>query len=346
VGKHAATRKFVSYIERVSATASTVLITGETGTGKEVVARDIHEQSHRRGGPFVSVNCAAIPDTLIEAELFGHERGAYTGAHTAADGKFQQANGGTLFLDEIAELTQFAQAKILRVLETPEIWRLGGKRGMPVDVRIIAATNQDLEKLVAEGRFRSDLFYRLDVARMVLPPLRERRSDIPLLIDYYVRRMNQQFKRTIAGFTPKSMEELTRYDWPGNIRELRNVVEAAFIELPPCHVNVVELPELVRERLRLASTRTPEESEQILTALEEMHWNVSRAAERLHMSRMTVYRKLAKFGFSRKSAKSEGRSDDPDVTGTGTRVTPGLQKPSQVVSHREATASRSAAKGL
>src|SRR5215471_12147897 len=304
VGTHAATRRFIAHLDRISASPSTVLITGETGTGKEVAARYIHARSDRRTCPFVSVNCAAIPDTLLEAELFGHERGAYTGAHAAADGKFQHAHRGTLFLDEIGDLTPFAQAKILRALESREIWRLGARRGTPVDVRVIAATNQHLEQLVGAGRFRADLFYRLDVARMVLPPLRERRSDIPLLIEHYVRQMNQQFHCRVAGFTAQNLERLTSYDWPGNIRELRNVVEAAFVELPARHVNLLELPDVVRDRLRMAASRPPREADQILAALEEMHWNVSRAAERLQVSRMTVYRKLAKFGVARKGPRS------------------------------------------
>ena len=320
VGTHAVTRKFVAHLARLAASPSTVLITGETGTGKEVAAQYIHDRSHRRRHPFVSVNCAAIPDTLLEAELFGHERGAYTGAHAAADGKFQHAHRGTLFLDEIADLTPFAQAKILRVLETREVWRLGARRGTPVDVRVIAATNQELEQLVAAGRFRADLFYRLDVARMVLPPLRERRSDIPVLIEHYVRQMNHQFNRRVAGFAPESLERLTSYNWPGNIRELRNVVEAAFVELPPRHLNLLGLPEVVRERLRMAASRPPREADQILAALEEMHWNVSRAAKRLHVSRMTVYRKLAKCGFARKGSRPGGV--EGTVTPDATTVTP------------------------
>ena len=298
-----ATHRIVSQLDRIAATSSTVLLTGETGTGKEVAARYIHAHGERREQPFISVNCAAIPDTLLESELFGHERGAFTGAQSAVDGKFHHAHQGTLFLDEIADMTPAAQAKILRVLETREVWRLGANRGATVNVRIIAATNQHVEKLVADGRFRSDLYYRLNVARVALPPLRERPSDIPLLVEYYVHQMNLQFGRKLAGFTEASMKRLQSYGWPGNVRELKNVVEAAFIDLPAGLVNFAELPASVRERLREAADAPEDEATRILATLNEMHWNVSRAAQNLHLSRMTLYRKLAKYGISR-SVKS------------------------------------------
>jgi DNA-binding NtrC family response regulator len=299
IGDHPAARRVAVYLDRVSATDSTVLITGETGTGKELAARRIHTSGRRRDQPFVSVNCAAVPDTLLESELFGRERGAYTGAYASADGKFRQADRGTLFLDEIGDMTAFAQAKLLRVLETREVWRLGGSRGIPVDVRIIAATNQNIEELVAAGRFRPDLFYRLNVARLRMPALRERRSDIPLLVAHYVRQMNLRFGREIAGFSEESMERMTAYDWPGNIRELKNFVEAAFIDLPLGRSGLAELPDSLLDRLRGAVHQSPQEQEQLLNTLKEMRWNVSRAAERLHISRMTLYRKIAKYGIAR-----------------------------------------------
>ena len=299
VGQHPAIRRALDYLDRVAATSSTLLITGETGTGKELAAGYVHANGERRARPFVSVNCAAVPDTLLESELFGRERGAYTDAHAAAEGKFQQANGGTLFLDEIADMSAFAQAKILRALETRQVWRLGGARGISVDVRLVAATNHDLEDMVRSGRFRSDLYYRLNVARLRLPPLRERRSDIPLLVNYYVRQMNGRFNRSIAGFTADSMKKFETYDWPGNVRELKNMVEAAFIDLPHGRVNLAELPESVRERLRAAAESPPEERDQLLSTLTEMRWNVSRTAAALRMSRMTVYRKIARYGLAR-----------------------------------------------
>lgn len=298
-----ASHRIVSQLDRIAATSSTVLITGETGTGKEVAARYIHARGERSAQPFVSVNCAAVPDTLLESELFGHERGAFTGAQSSSDGKFHHAHQGTLFLDEIADMTPAAQAKILRVLETREVWRLGASRGATLNVRIIAATNQDVERLVAEGRFRSDLYYRLNVARVALPPLRERPSDIPLLISHYVHQMNLQFGRKLAGFTEASMKRLQSYGWPGNVRELKNLVEAAFIDLPAGRVHFADLPESVRERLREAADAPQEEAAHIVATLNQMHWNVSRAAQTLHLSRMTLYRKIAKYGLSR-SAKS------------------------------------------
>ena len=298
-----ATYRIVDQLDRIAATSSTVLITGETGTGKEVAARYIHAHGERKAQPFISVNCAAVPDTLLESELFGHERGAFTGAQSSSDGKFHHANQGTLFLDEIADMTPAAQAKILRVLETREVWRLGASRGATVNVRIIAATNQNVERLVAEARFRSDLYYRLNVARVALPPLRERPSDIPVLVSHYVHQMNLQFGRELAGFTEASMKRLQSYGWPGNVRELKNIVEAAFIDLPAGRVHLAELPESVRERLREAADAPEDEATRIVATLNEMHWNVSRTAQNLHLSRMTLYRKIAKYGLSR-SAKS------------------------------------------
>jgi DNA-binding NtrC family response regulator len=295
--------RVVGQLDRIAATSSTVLITGETGTGKEMAARYIHGHGERQAQPFISVNCAAVPDTLLESELFGHERGAFTGAQSSADGKFHQAHRGTLFLDEIADMTPAAQAKILRVLETREVWRLGASRGATVNVRIIAATNQDVERLVAEGRFRSDLYYRLNVARVALPPLRERPSDIPVLIAHYVHQMNLQFGRKLAGFTEASMKRLQSYGWPGNVRELKNVVEAAFIDLPAGRVHLADLPESIRERLRQAADAPENEAARIVATLNQMHWNVSRAAQILRLSRMTLYRKIAKYGLSR-TAKS------------------------------------------
>jgi len=298
-----ASHRMVDQLDRIAATSSTVLITGETGTGKEVAARYIHANGERRAQPFISVNCAAVPDTLLESELFGYERGAFTGAQSSVNGKFHHAHQGTLFLDEIADMTPAAQAKILRVLETREVWRLGATRGATVNVRIIAATNQDVERLVTEGRFRPDLYYRLNVARVTLPPLRDRPSDVPVLVAHYVAEMNLRFGRNLAGFTEASMKRLQSYGWPGNVRELKNVVEAAFIDLPAGRVHFADLPESVRERLRKAAEAPQDEAAHIMATLNQMHWNVSRAAHTLHLSRMTLYRKIAKYGLSR-SAKS------------------------------------------
>lgn len=302
VGSHSSTQAVRRYLDRAAATTSTVLITGETGTGKELAASYIHRHSDRRSKPFVSVNCAAVPDALLESELFGYERGAFTGAHTLRDGKWKAADGGTLFLDEIGEMSPSAQAKILRVLDNGEVCRLGGSKSQRVDVRVVAATNLEIEKLVDERKFRADLYFRLNVARLHLPPLRERRSDIPLLVDHYVDQMNRRFRRKIEGFDPEAMEKMSRYNWPGNVRELKNLVEAAFIELSEDCLDLARLPAAVRERLGSAPEMRLEERQQLLGALAETHWNVSKAAASLHLSRMTLYRKMAKYRIARTNA--------------------------------------------
>ncbi len=299
VGSHNATRAVRSYLDRAAAAASTVLITGETGTGKELAASYIHQHSHRRNNAFVSINCAAMPDTLLESELFGYERGAFTGADGARDGKWKQADGGTLFLDEIGEMSPSAQAKILRVLDNREVCRLGGSKTQRVDVRVVAATNQEIEKLVEEKKFRADLYFRLNVARLHLPPLRERRSDIPLLVSHYVQQMNLKFRRKITGFDSEAMDKLSRYDWPGNVRELKNLVEAAFIELPEDCLDLAALPMAIRARLAAMCDLPVEERQQLLGALLQTDWNVSQAAAQLHLSRMTLYRKMAKYQIVR-----------------------------------------------
>jgi DNA-binding NtrC family response regulator len=299
VGSHNSTRAVKRYLARAAATDSTVLITGETGTGKELAASYIHSHSHRRKKPFVSVNCAALPDTLLESELFGYERGAFTGANTVRDGKWKAANGGTLFLDEVGEMSPSAQAKILRVLDNGEVWRLGGLKGQQVNVRVVAATNQEIEKLVDERKFRADLYFRLNVARVHLPPLRERRSDIPLLLNHYVSQMNRKFRRNVVGFDSEAMNKLSRYDWPGNVRELKNVVEAAFVELAEDCFDLAQFPKWIRERLAAVRQMPVQEREQLLGMLAQTHWNVSKAASQLHLSRMTLYRKMAKYQIAR-----------------------------------------------
>jgi DNA-binding NtrC family response regulator len=299
VGLHNSTKAVRRYLDRAAATTSTVLITGETGTGKELAASYIHDHSYRRGNAFVSINCAAMPETLLESELFGYERGAFTGADGARDGKWKQADGGTLFLDEIGEMSPSAQAKILRVLDNREVCRLGGSKSQRVDVRVVAATNQEIEKLVEERKFRADLYFRLNVARLHLPPLRERRSDIPLLVKHYVRQMNVKFRRKITGFDSEAMDKLDKYGWPGNIRELKNLVEAAFIELPDDCLDLAELPAAIGARLASMRDMPAEEREQLLDALLKTDWNVSQAAAELQISRMTLYRKMEKYQIVR-----------------------------------------------
>jgi DNA-binding NtrC family response regulator len=304
VGAHNVTQAVRRYLDRAAATSSTVLITGETGTGKELAASYIHQQSYRRGNAFVSVNCAAMPDTLLESELFGYERGAFTGADAARDGKWKLADGGTLFLDEIGEMSPSAQAKILRVLDNREVCRLGGSKSQRVDVRVVAATNQEIERLVEERKFRADLYFRLNVARLHLPPLRERRSDIRLLVKHYVQQMNVKFRKKITGFDSEAMDKLENYNWPGNIRELKNLVEAAFIELPDDCLDLAALPAAIRARLASMGDMPAEEREQLLGALLKTDWNVSQAAAQLQLSRMTLYRKMAKYQIVRSARRN------------------------------------------
>jgi len=235
-------------IAKCAPTNSSVLITGESGTGKELVARAIHDRSSRREGPFIAVNCAALPETLLESELFGYEKGAFTGAAGRKEGRFELADGGTLFLDEIAELSLVTQPKILRVLQEGEFERVGGTKTLRVDVRIVTATNQDLATLVREKRFREDLFYRLNVITIQVPPLRDRHEDVPLLAQHFLRVYAAKNNRQLDGFTDEALDCLEAYSWPGNVRELENVVERAVVLARGLRVDVNDLPDAVRER--------------------------------------------------------------------------------------------------
>jgi transcriptional regulator with PAS, ATPase and Fis domain len=288
-------RTVKSYISRAAVTDSTILITGESGTGKELAAELIHRSSLRNEKPLVCVNCAALPDSLLESELFGYERGAFTGAAGAQRGKFEQANGGTILLDEIGDMDLHAQAKILRTIESKEVCRLGGNKSTPLDVRFLAATNQDLERLLTEKKFRLDLYYRLNVARIHLPPLRERKDDILDLFNYYIRELNRRFGRAVVGFTDEALDHLMRYDWPGNVTELKNLCEAIFINLPAKKISFLDLPYLYQKQLKEAESLTQSERERLLSALFTTNWNVSKAARKLNWSRITVYRKLEKY---------------------------------------------------
>jgi DNA-binding NtrC family response regulator len=299
VGRSGVMRELRQYLSRIAPTGSNVLITGETGTGKELAAELIHANSSRRG-PLISLNTAAIPDALLENELFGHERGAFTGAVTSQPGKLLAAQGGTVFLDEIGEISQSIQAKLLRVIETRSIFRLGGIRPQQVDVRILAATNDDLSSAAASGRFRKDLYYRLNVVNVQMPPLRERREDIPMLIAHYLRRFNQELGRTIRGLSARAMDVLCGYHWPGNIRELRNVIEALLVNLAPEATGVVDVPPRVMRQLALAVGAPMSERERLLDALAATNWNKSRAASQLRCSRMTLYRKMQRYNVQQK----------------------------------------------
>jgi transcriptional regulator with PAS, ATPase and Fis domain len=288
-------REINSFVNSIAAMDSTVLITGETGTGKEHVASLIHGKSHRKEKPFVCVNCAAMPDTLVESEMFGYERGAFTGAVSTSLGKFEVANGGTVFLDEISDMSPFAQAKMLRAVENRMVYRVGGTKVIPLDVRVIAATNKDPEVLISQGKFREDLYYRLNVARIHLPPLRERKEDIPRLIAQGIERLNRQYRRKVQGLTEEAMISLMRYEWPGNIRELMNLLEATFINLPQNEIAFADLPRLFREKLKEIDKIPLHERERIFSALVETKWNKAEAARKLQWSRMTLYRKITKY---------------------------------------------------
>jgi DNA-binding NtrC family response regulator len=295
IGDGAAMRETRGLIARVAATDSNALITGETGTGKELVAELIHMKSSRCRKPMISINCSAIPESLLESELFGYERGAFTGADFANAGKLKLAEGGTVFFDEIGDMSTYAQAKILRAIESREIHRLGGRRSISLNIRVIAATNQDLEAKVEEGSFRKDLYYRLSVARIHLPPLRQRKEDIPALLDYYVRGLNVTFRRDVEGFTEEALQYLLGYDWPGNIRELKNLLEETFINASPRQISLHDFPQQFRNKFQNGGSENSSELDCLISALVSVNWNKSLAAQKLKWSRMTLYRKMAKY---------------------------------------------------
>jgi DNA-binding NtrC family response regulator len=300
IGQSSAMRKIFDAIETVGPTDATVLVTGESGTGKELVARAIHQASPRRYHPLVVIHCGALTETLLESELFGHEKGAFTGAQYRKKGKFEIAEGGTVFLDEIGDISLKTQTDLLRVLQEREITRVGGNQIVKVDFRCIAATNKDLEKLIEEGKFRPDLFYRLNVFRIELPPLRSRRDDIPALVDHFVRKFSLAMNKRISRVTPAAMNLLQQQPWLGNVRELENAVERAMV--------VGQEPEL-REQdfifkpqsVSNGSSKTLEDMERahILRVVEECGGNQSRAAEILDIDRVTLYHKLKKYGWTR-----------------------------------------------
>lgn len=283
------------YIPKVARSDANVLIVGETGTGKERVAELIHYASQRSTEPFVCINCAALPESLIESELFGFERGAFTGAQDGYLGKMRLAAGGTIFLDEIGDLSLAAQAKLLRAIESREVFPLGGRRVVTINARFIAAVNRDLEPLIAEQKFRSDLFYRLNVARIFLPPLKDRKEDIPQLLFYFLDQFNQKLSERVGRPSQELLQLLMSYEWPGNIRELRNLVEALFIDPPRGPIAFEDLPESFRQILAGYVVETVPEKDRLVSTLSETNWNKSKAAAQLNWSRMTLYRKLAKY---------------------------------------------------
>jgi len=305
IGSSRALLGVLDQVRTVAATDSTVLIEGETGTGKELIAKAIHMQSHRRGRPFVKVNCAAIPLDLLESELFGHERGAFTGAVTRRIGRFEAANGGTLFLDEIGDIPMELQAKLLRVLQEQEFERLGSTYTHQVDVRVVAATNQDLAGMVAEKQFRMDLYYRLNVFPIALPPLRQRCDDIPMLVAHFVQKYGERMSKQISKISQDAMDTLIRYPWPGNIRELQNFIERAVIVTKGDALQIPLLPTRMMNRTEPVTLKDVER-DHILKALEESNWVVggkSGAAARLGVPRTTLIDKIRTRGLSREMVR-------------------------------------------
>ena len=303
VGQSRALAEVMRLVEKVAATDARVLLVGESGTGKELIARTIHRRSPRHSASFFALNCGALTESLLESELFGHERGAFTGAVAAKKGIFELAHGGTLLLDEVGETTLAFQTKLLRVVQEGEFIRVGGTRQLNVEARIISASNKDLHKAIAEGRFREDLYYRLSVVQIAVPPLRQRAEDIPLLAAHFVRVYAAQVKKRVQGIHPDAMALLLRYQWPGNIRELENVVERAVIMAEDGEpIQPEDLPgDLVEERAQpdgpMGEVRGAER-EAILRALRECGWNHSLAARKLGIGRRTLYDKLARLGLS------------------------------------------------
>ena len=321
IGSSAGITELYAILERVADTPTTVLITGESGTGKELVARALHEHSSRKDKPFIKVNCAAIPKELIESELFGYERGAFTGAVASKPGRFELANGGTLFLDEIGEIPVEMQVKLLRVLQESEFERVGGIKTIRVDVRLVAATNRDLKKLIAGGTFREDLFYRLNVVPIRLPALRERAGDIPLLVEHFLGKFNERLKKHVAGTEPEALDILSSYPWPGNIRELENVIERAVLFCDTAKLRATDLPPEIRGIQAMANVPLPEadlqaalagegglkehvkvamsrlERELVSRALQQTTGNVTHAARLLKISRKGLQLKMKELGL-------------------------------------------------
>ena len=331
IGESEAILGIYAILERVANTPTTVLITGESGTGKELVARALHENSSRKERPFIKVNCAAIPKDLMESELFGYERGAFTGAVTSKPGRFELASGGTLFLDEIAEIPVEMQVKLLRVLQESEFERVGGIKTIRVDVRLVAATNRDLKREIAAGTFREDLYYRLNVVPIALPALRDRVSDIPLLGAHFVDKFNTRLKKHVSGIEPDAMDRLVSYTWPGNIRELENVLERAILFCDTQRVRLIDLPVEVREgaiesplrsvpvaagdskdgisadglkeQVKAAMSRL--ERELIVRALDQTGGNVTHAARLLKISRKGLQLKMKELGLREREERGE-----------------------------------------
>ncbi|MBN1847791.1 MAG: sigma-54-dependent Fis family transcriptional regulator [Deltaproteobacteria bacterium] len=310
IGRSPSMVKLLETVAQVAPSEATVLITGDSGTGKEMIAGAIHYNSPRKENPFIKINCAAITETLLESELFGHEKGAFTGAYRRKEGKFRLAHGGSIFLDEISEMSLAMQVKLLRVLQDREITRVGGEEVVHVDVRVIAATNRDLLKEIEKGRFREDLYYRLNVVTLKMPTLRERKEDIPLLAQHFLKMFAEKNRKGTKGFTPHAMDRLLKYQWPGNVRELMNAVERGVVLSRADYIGEEDLPLLIGdesdEKNLISRDIIPadiplEEVEKasILKTLESTNGNKSEAARRLGITRKTLHKKLKTYGMMR-----------------------------------------------
>ena len=305
IGRSPAMVKLLETVALVAPSEATVLITGESGTGKELIAGAIHFNSARKEGPFVKINCAAITDTLLESELFGHEKGSFTGAERRKEGRFIQANGGSILLDEISEMPLTMQVKLLRVLQEREITRVGGENAVKTDVRVITATNRDLKEMVASGTFREDLYYRLNVVSLNTPPLRDRREDIPLLAQNFLEIFAEKNRKKIKGLTPAAMDGIVKYGWPGNVRELMNAVERAVVLARSEYIDEDDLPDVKKHSEETAGSAWPEMADMpleeiekitILKTLESLKGNKSETSRRLGITRRTLHKKLKKYG--------------------------------------------------
>jgi DNA-binding NtrC family response regulator len=310
IGESPAMRKVMELIRQVAQTSSTVMIRGESGTGKELVARTIHANSARKYFAIVPINCGALPDSLLESELFGHEKGAFTGAQFRRKGRLEMADGGTLFLDEIGSISSKMQVDLLRVFENNEFMRLGGSKPVKVDFRVICATNEDLEKQVADGRFRQDLYYRINVFNITLPPLRERREDIAPLAFHFVKKLALQTDKRITDISPAAVEKLVAYDWPGNVRELANAIERAMVVGRRPAIQANDLPFTVTAGpgpvVAAGDSLADMEKAHIAAILRRERWNISQSAEILQIDRATLYNKIRKYDLQR-----EGSDDVP-----------------------------------
>jgi DNA-binding NtrC family response regulator len=323
-------QQILRQIEQIAPTNASVLIQGESGTGKELVASAIHHHSLRADGPLVKVNCVALAESLIESELFGHERGAFTGAHRMRRGRFELASGGTLFLDEVGDLSVATQLKLLRAIQEREIERVGGQTPIPVDVRLLAATNRDLEAAMRDGRFREELYYRLKVVTLHIPPLRERPDDIPQLLDYFLDLFCKEHNKPIRGFTATAKQKLCAHNWPGNVRELRNCVESLVVtargeEITLQNLPALMVPESSSYSITIPMGRPVEEVERryILRTLEMLNNNKARTAQMLGISKKTLYRRLHEYGIplDPEEERDSERGDEAEGTTTTTDST-------------------------